>query len=54
MGVGVAQVEGEEWLGQVRSGDVVPSALGQVDGRMVEDTLVQLYMKKKAKWLHLF
>lgn len=40
-GVGVAQVVGEEWLGRVRNGVVVPSALGQEDGRMVEDTVVQ-------------
>lgn len=40
-GVGVAQVAGEEWLGRVRSGVAVPSALGQEDGCMVEDTSVQ-------------
>ena len=47
-GVGVAQAAGEEWLGRVRSGVAVPSALGQEDGCMVEDTSVQLYIKEKA------
>ena len=49
VGAGVAQVVGEVWRGQVRSGDVVPNALGLADECKVEDTLVQLYMKGKAK-----
>ena len=50
----MAQVAGEEWLGRVRSGVAVPSALGQEDGCMVEDTSVQLYIKEKAIKLDLF
>lgn len=48
VGVGVAQVVGEVWRDRVRSGDVVPSALGLEDECKVEDTLVQLYMKEKT------
>lgn len=41
VGVGVAQVAGEVWRDPVRSGDVVPSALGLEDECMGEDTSVE-------------
>ena len=54
MGVGVAPVVGEVWQGRVRSGDVVPSALGLEDECKVEDTSVELYMKEETKCMFSF